>query len=77
MNEDQMEVWQEYLVGQMHERYGLAKEEGRKTVARWLRSLGRHSTASEASGRTSKSATPVESHFTYQTTSRSARAAGV
>lgn len=43
-----MAAWRDYLVGQMHEQYGVAKQEAQKTVARWLRSLGQRPAASEA-----------------------------
>jgi hypothetical protein len=47
-NPDHMAAWRDYLVGQMHEQYGVAKQEAQKTVARWLRSLGQRPAASEA-----------------------------
>jgi hypothetical protein len=48
MNRDHIEAWRDYLVGQMRERYGVANPEAQQTVARWLRSLGRRTAASEA-----------------------------
>jgi hypothetical protein len=43
MNRKHIEAWKEYLVGELHERYGIAKEEAQRTVARWLRSLAQRS----------------------------------
>jgi hypothetical protein len=43
MNRDHIEAWRDYLVGQMHERYGMANQVAQRTVARWLGSLGRMS----------------------------------
>lgn len=40
MNSGHLEAWQNYLVAQMHSQHGVAKTEARRTVSRWLRSLG-------------------------------------
>jgi hypothetical protein len=44
MNRDHMKAWRDYFVAEMHERFGIENDEARKTVANWLRSLGRVST---------------------------------
>jgi len=56
MNRDHIEAWRDYLVGQMHERYGMANQEAQRTVARWLGSLGRRSVSQVHQGR---EATPI------------------
>jgi len=48
MNPDQIAAWRDYLAGQMHEQYGVERQEARKTVARWLRSMLARSIAPEA-----------------------------
>jgi hypothetical protein len=44
MNRDHMKAWRDYFVEEMHERFGTEHQEARKSVANWLRSLGRVST---------------------------------
>jgi hypothetical protein len=36
MNSDHTEAWREYLVGQMHEQRGVARQEAQEIVNRWL-----------------------------------------
>jgi hypothetical protein len=45
MNSNHIEVWREYLVGQMHEQCGVAKAEAQKTVDRWLCSREENATS--------------------------------
>ena len=39
MTRDRIEAWRDYLIEQMHEQYGVAKQEARKMVGRWLQSM--------------------------------------
>jgi hypothetical protein len=48
MSPDHLEAWRNYLVEQMNQRHGVAKEEAQKTVAQWLRTLGQSLAASKA-----------------------------
>jgi hypothetical protein len=41
MNRNHIEVWRDYLVGQMQERSGVAEQQAQKAVAKWLNSLGK------------------------------------
>jgi hypothetical protein len=48
MTRDHIEAWRDYLVKQMHERYGVPNQEAQKTVECWLRSTGRPAMNTEA-----------------------------
>lgn len=39
MNPDHIAAWREYLAGQMHEQFGVGRQDARKAVTRWLQSL--------------------------------------
>jgi hypothetical protein len=42
MNPNHIATWREYLAEQMQERYGVARQEAKKAVTEWLRSLSQN-----------------------------------